>query len=419
MRRATADDAEALAEFNQAVHGEDIDVWVGDLMAGRHPAVKARDFTIVEDTRASKIVSSLCLMSQTWSYGGIQFKVGQPEAVGTHPDYRRRGLVRAQFEVVHAWSARRRDSVQVILGRPWFYRQFDYEMAVEECGARSGHRSRVPKLKKGEREPYRLRRAREADLPFIVRTHDEGMKRYLVTCVRRRVHWRYELNDGGQRKSARRDLCVIETLNGKPVGYLVHSSRLRGGSIDVSSYELKPGVSWLAVTPSVMRYLCRTGAEYAERDKTQMEWFRFWLGAGHPAFEVIPDYLLRTHDPYAYYVRVPDLPGFLQLIAPVLERRLAESPLVGHTGVLKLDFYRRGLRLAFDKGKLTGADAITDTEGASAAFPYLTFLQLLFGYRSLDELKHSYADCRAHSNEANVLLQVLFPKQPSRVWPIE
>ena len=33
--------------------------------------------------------------------------VGRPEAVGTRPEYRRRGLVRAQFEVIHAWSAER------------------------------------------------------------------------------------------------------------------------------------------------------------------------------------------------------------------------------------------------------------------------------------------------------------------------
>ena len=37
---------------------------------------------------------------QTWTYGGVPFEVGRPELVATHPDYRRRGLVRAQFEAV-------------------------------------------------------------------------------------------------------------------------------------------------------------------------------------------------------------------------------------------------------------------------------------------------------------------------------
>ena len=31
-------------------------------------------------------------------------------------------------------------------------------------------------------------------------------------------------------------------------------------------YELKPGVSWLAVTPGVVRHLWNKGQEYAKRD---------------------------------------------------------------------------------------------------------------------------------------------------------
>jgi len=52
-------------------------------------------------------------------------------------------------------------------------------------------------------------------------------------------------------------------------------------------------------------------------------------------------------------------------------------------------------------------------------FPDRTLLQLLFGYRTRDDLEHAFADCRAHSDEARALLTVLFPKQPSNEWPVE
>ena len=55
---------------------------------------------------------------------------------------------------------------------------------------------------------------------------------------------------------------------------------------------------------------------------------------------------------------------------------------------------------------------------ASARFPDLTFLQLLLGYRSLEELKHAFADCLTASDEARSLLETLFPKRPSDVWPV-
>jgi hypothetical protein len=47
--------------------------------------------------------------------------------------------------------------------------------------------------------------------------------------------------------------------------------------------------------------------------------------------------------------------------------------------------------------------------------PDLTFLQLLFGYRSLGELDHARADCYVRNEEAAVLLNILFPKQHSWV----
>ena len=53
---------------------------------------------VVENTHHRKIISSLCLISQTWADDGIPFKTGRAELVATDPDYRRRGLVRKQFE---------------------------------------------------------------------------------------------------------------------------------------------------------------------------------------------------------------------------------------------------------------------------------------------------------------------------------
>ena len=110
-----------------------------------------------------------------------------------------------------------------------------------------------------------------------------------------------------------------------------------------------------------------------------------------------------------------DLARFVRHIAPVLERRLAESIAVGHTGELKLSFYRDGLRLVFARGKLKKVEAWEPAEGESASFPFLTFLQLLFGRRSYEELNAAYADCEANG-EAAVLLDILFPKMASEVW---
>jgi len=163
------------------------------------------------------------------------------------------------------------------------------------------------------------------------------------------------------------------------------------------------------------------GDGYAVAEATPFTMIHFQVGSEHPVYRAIPSKLRgASRRPYAWYARVPDLAGFLRHISSALEARLADSILVGHTGELALNFYRTGLRLRFAAGRLTD---ITPWQPASdvrgdAAFPDLTFLQLLFGYRSLDELCQSFPDCIARSDGAHLLLDTLFPKQASNIWPI-
>jgi hypothetical protein len=131
--------------------------------------------------------------------------------------------------------------------------------------------------------------------------------------------------------------------------------------------------------------------------------------------------LPRQRKPYAWYLRVPDLPGFLKRIAPVLEARLAASPYAGHSAELNLSFYRSGLRLELDHGRLAQIESWRpepEGESGQAIFPGLTFLQLLFGYRSLEELAYAFPDCFWRTDETFGLLNALFPRQVSDLWPI-
>jgi len=431
LRRATLADTEKLVEFNSKVHSDlgpekpdtRVGVWTRDLMTKAHPTFHPEDFTIVEDTTDGKIVSSLNLISQTWSYSGISFGVGRPELVGTLPEFRNRGLVRAQFEVIHQWSAERGEKVQAITGIPYYYRIFGYEMGLELHGGRAGFLAHIPKLKEGEPEPYHIRPAVEADLGFIANLYTQAGGRYRMYAQRDEALWHYELTGADPFNVNRMEFALIETAEGEPVGFIGHPNFVWGAMMVALLYEVKPGVSWLNVTPSVIRHLAAIGETLPPPlgEKEPFQSFGFWLGTEHPVYRLIPDRLPRQRTPYAFYMRVPDLPDFIRTIAPVLEERLAASPIVGYTGELKITFYRSGLRIAFEKGKLSIAESYKPTPvggSGNAAFPELTFLQLLFGYRSLEELRYAFVDCWAYGDEVNAVLNTLFPKQASLVWPI-
>ena len=218
---------------------------------------------------------------------------------------------------------------------------------------------------------------------------------------------------------------MVESAAGEPVGFLAHAWRNWGDTLVTMVYELKPGVSWLAVTPSVLRYLKATGEEYAEDAAREPEKpfsaYALDLGTDHPAYHAASACLPRTGRSYAWYVRVADLPDFLRHIAPALERRLEQSALAGHTGELWISFYREGLCLAMERGRLTRVERwVTEpSKPATALFPDLTFLQLLLGYRALEELEYAFADCGTRNDEVGALLDSLFPKQASNLHTIE
>lgn len=430
LRSANPADVDRLSEFNSIIHGNEktgepdkrVGVWVHDLLTKPHPTFQPDNFTIVEDTHTGKIVSSLNLIPQTWSYDGIHFLVGRPELVGTDPDYRNRGLVRAQFELIHQWCQERDLPVQAITGIPYYYRIFGYEMCLNLGGGRAGFLPQIPSLKEGEQEPYRVRPAVQEDLSLISSLYQRSGQRSLVHVVWNEGLWRYEISGRSEQNVNRTVLNVIENTDGEAIGFLGHPTFNWGPTMVAVAYELKPGFSYAAVTPSVIRFLQKTGEAYiaAAGGKDTFSSFGFWHGAEHPVYQILKDSLPRIRKPYAWYIRIPDLVGFLELIKPVLEGRLENSPLAGHTGEFKLTFYRHGLRLNLEHGRIRFEGWRPEPVGhaGDAAFPELTFYQLLFGYRSFDELMSAFPDCWKETDTVYALLNILFPKQSSDLWPI-
>lgn len=428
LRRSTPADAEKLGDFNALIHTDTdepdprLRAWTRDLLERPHPTFCADDFTVIEEQATGRIVSSLNLISQTWTYDGIPFKVGRPELVGTLPEFRNCGLVRVQFEEVHKWSAARGEMVQAITGIPFYYRQFGYEMCVDLDGSRSGFEMNLPKLKDVESEPYRIRAATEADIPFLREVYDYASRRSLLAVVRDDALWRYDLNGRSEKNVQRFVLKIIEQgTTGEPAGYLAHPDYSWDVTCPVMAYELKPGISWLEVTPSVIRHMWDVGKVACERDGKTRSAFTFALSGSHPVYEAMRDSLPRVRQPYSWYLRVPDLPGFIRHITPVLERRLSESLIPGFSGEVRISFYRSGLRLGLEKGRLTLVEpwqpGQKENEG-EVAFPDLTFLQLVFGHRTMDELKQSRADCWWDNDRTRLLLSTLFPRKQSQFMSI-
>lgn len=421
LRWATPADTEAVAEynvrFNPAEPNEWLRDWTRDLMRGDHPTTGAGDFTVVVDEHdGGKIVSSLCLISQTWAYDGIPFKVGRPEIVSTDSAYRHRGLVRAQFAAIHARSAARGELLQAITGIPWYYRQYDYEMTLALGGSCRWLPFRIPIRKPEQPDAYRLRPATADDIAALAHLYAIHCSNDLVVRLRDAAEWGYEL--------IHRKFWIVEEVGGAVVGYA-------GAPVDeggANSAALVFSVNELAVRRdhslrAVAEFLGQEfQAQIDEMNKTRekpLNGLVFSLGPYHPVYEALGELLEQPRPYYAWYIRIPNLPAFVRHIAPALERRLAGSVMAGHSGTLRLNFYREQMTLVFSEGKLieVGSYSPKLVEDGDAHFPNLTFLHVLLGHRTLAEVNYIYPDCYA-SPAAAVLLDILFPKQLSNPVPL-
>jgi hypothetical protein len=428
LRSAIPGDRDAFASLQSDAHKDSagkpnatVRAWSAELFDCTHPTMELADITVVEDPATGALVSGLTLVPQTWSYAGIPFDVGRLELVATHADYRRRGLIGHQFYALHERSAGRGHLMQVITDLMFFHQEHGYHAVLTQRAGRGGWTRELPSVPSAG-EPAGLRRATAADAPFLEHVDRRAGSRALLTCARDRALWEYELT-GRSRDNMMRDEIFIVEQGDRPVGYALSGyggipsfpipSWLPGqpcpeSVTSISGLELASDVSWVEILPSILRQT--TGADG----------YMLWLGTEHPAYQVLGDLLVRRPPNIGWFVRIPDLVAFLRHVAPALEKRLAESAFRGHTGTLRLHFYTFGLRLRFHGGELAAIDRWPEhaRRSSDASMPVAMFLSLLLGHADLAELAPAYADHRLQNQLGAALLASLFPKLPSRIWPV-
>lgn len=406
--------------------------WVRAMFTGKHPLISANDFAVVEHGPSGAIVSGAMLLRQPVRFGGIAISMGRPEMVATLPDYRNRGLVRAVFELLHARSEASGDLFQGITGIPYYYRQFGYEYAADLGSRYIIPIDRIPASAEGESEAYRLREAYPADIEQLV-----AISARESSVVRRRrpsepavpalvstpfpaeyVRWQVNYDDGLFPEGLYTIFCILDRED-QIVGCLRLQPTRFDGSITVDALMLAAGSSFAQVLPSLMRALPSKEAAVwrSKADMAPVSDVCFHITGSHPIYELLHKDLVRSsaQRPYAWYLRVPNPAHFLAAVRPVLEARLAASPLAGYNGELLINCFRTGLRLRFENGKLLAVEAWRSNDHDSQPkleIPPLVFVQLLFGHRSLAQLQEHYPDISLDSG-IEALVQTLFPALPS------
>jgi len=428
LRFAASDDLDRLVEFFSRVLTDDeagkpdarVGVWARDLLTLNENDPDRPFAIMVEEETTRRVASALISIPQSWTYAGIPLLVGRPEPVGTDENFRNRGLVRALFEEFHRSSQARGDLIQGITGIPYFYRKFGYEMAVELGGSRSAYEAHIKTAAKADNEGRGVRPAEREDIPFLQECYQASASRYLLHSSHTPEWWQTELFKKHPDSLGKPGIFILETAEKQPASFFIVSSEMDGQAVSVRYCEVRQGLNWRSFMPLMLERSWAFGQDLAGKYGTPCTRLCINLGSQHPAYLAAAEYLPEYRRPYNWYMRVPDLAGLIRRITPAIEKRLSASPFCGYSGKLKIAFYKSDLHLEFGSGALINVEKAPPSvwHAADVCFPDLTFLQLLFGYRSSQELVDFFVDCRI-SEKFIPLLDTLFPKQISLILPVE
>jgi hypothetical protein len=334
-----------------------------------------------------------------------------PEIVGTHPDYRRRGLVRNQFDLMHKWSADRGELFNTIMGIGYYYRQFGYEYALNAWGGSMTSPDLLNQVsfKDEEKVPFTARDAQRSDARFISSTYENTHKRSFVTVTRNTKVFEQEIFGQSEGNATHWRARIFEQGD-QPVGFYCYGVELKKKTIRVDMFEIDPSVNWLDASKSLLIDLQELANRFKPEGKDNSEKIEFSFGRSHPLYRMYGEVLGAPKRGYAWYVRVPDVAKLISHLTPLFESRLAESVMRGWSGEVKISFYRDGLHMSFDSGKLISATntGFIENSDANAMYPDLTFLKALFAQQSFSQLSETIPDCSSEDHAAGTLQDILF-----------
>ena len=335
-RWTTADDTERLAELVGTVfRGDDDEVpnprsmaEARAMMAPGSPYMTPGDFAVVEDTAAPArpLVCCTCFWRMRWDYAGIPFAVTRPEMVGTHPDYRNRRLVGSLFEMIHARAAAEGHLVQGITGIPYYYRQFGYEYVLDLGGSRTTYLSLFSD--EGDRPAAgALRLATTDDVPRIAALYAGRRGDSLIWHTPPEQLFRQEVAAATAPGVTEEDAIghlrgrywMILDAGGGVCGYLWASARRYGRTLNVDEVVLEPRPNMAELVSGLLRSLrdLADSCPGVRPDVPPCTEIRFEMGRSDPLYDLLGHELApAVEPPYAWYLRVPDIPAFLRLIAP-------------------------------------------------------------------------------------------------------
>jgi hypothetical protein len=122
----------------------------------------------------------------------------------------------------------------------------------------------------------------------------------------------------------------------------------------------------------------------------------------------------KVNKPYAWQIKPLDLYGLIEKLKPAFEKRVESSKFKNLSQELIFNFFKFAIRMEFDHGRISRMEKYYDEKKRVIAFNPYAFIQLILGYKSLEEISLTTPDFWVREDQVE-LIEVLFPKGPGYI----
>lgn len=388
-------DASQFINLHQTFTGEGA---ICDRLIHQKRDVTLQNFFVVKDSANGKVVSTTCLLPWVVDYAGIPLNAAMLEMVITHPDYRQKGLVRAQLRYFQNLVKERGFEFSIIQGIPYYYRQFGYGYSLDQDRAISLPTRLI--LESELASAIRFRLPQPDDFVRLTNLYQATMAHQQIYVQRSQDYWEYLIHAMGI------PLTIIESENGAIwVGYFW--GKVKDGILIMREH----GVNSSECIPAI---LAKIKIDFPGE-------IQVFGNQADPFYQAVEALGGVAQSLYQWLINVPVPEKLLSRIGPVLEKRLIDAGLNHLSTDLLINFYREAVSVAIKDSRIVGVEnrgfvdtSMSAAEQSDLCIPPDAFVRLVFGYRSLTELRDAWPDLIALPQSRQVI-EVLFPPMSSLI----
>lgn len=392
----TDEDYEALYMVMDAVFGDEDVRSITRRFVEHHPEMNKEHFFVVK--HGNRAVAGLLLVPQVWKLGEVELKVAEMGCVGTDPEHRRKGVQWILNNEFDKYSRENGFDLCALAGIPYFYRQFGYQYAVELDYSTELKVEELPEMDTG----IKVEKFEETHIDVADEILRKTQERYLVKSVRTKGIWRMQQTTGtygGEPYEA-----DVFTREEEIAGYCRYVIDEEKKTINIKELGISENASAEEIAAAIRKQASEKGLTELKTGLSHMDEFsRYLISRG-----------AKTNRPYAWQVKIIDLPGYISKIKPVLEQRIENSEYMGLSRDITINFWKYAVKMKIEEGKIVSIERTFGEKDRTIGLNPYAFMKLALGYKSRMELESMYPDFRVQGDLGG-LIDVMFPKQSSYI----